>query len=238
MATMEKKRLLHAIKVIIFCGLFFAMPLLADDLSREDREFLQQYSNIEQYANEVKAEMSDFKAPCLKDLSSQDIDFMHNAHKEAMNISQQQLKQQQEKMNINTYSSQVLIFLSFSMPDVAIKQWLLQAEKIHAPVLIKGLINNSIKDTVGKINEFVNENSKAGIYIDPVRFKQFNIIKVPAVVLTEKIDPLCVGDSCTQSPFVVVYGNASLNAALEHMEKNSELSELAGQQLELLKGHK
>ena len=47
-------------------------------------------------------------------------------------------------------SGDVLIFISFSMPEESLKQWIAQAQRIHAPLIIRGLINNSFTETQAK----------------------------------------------------------------------------------------
>src|ERR1700721_885673 len=72
----------------------------------------------------------------------------------------------------------ILIFVSFSMPKESLKGWMDEAEKIHAPLVIRGLVNNSFKETVKKMTELANDNH-GGVQLDPTLFKAFNIKQVP-----------------------------------------------------------
>ena len=101
----------------------------------------------------------------------------------------------------------IAIFVSFSMPKESIKGWINQAKKVGASVYIRGLVNNSFKDTAKAVNELIQDN-KGGLLIDPTLFKKHAIIQVPAVVLLD------------EDNFDVVYGNVTLDYALEKINKS------------------
>ena len=113
--------------------------------------------------------------------------------------------------SIQAFSSEkqsILIFVSFSMPKASLKAWIHDTQKIHAPIIIRGLVNNSFKDTQKAIFDLIKEDhSLGGMQIDPLSFKKFNIEKVPAVVLTRGQD------------FDVIYGNATLDYALKKLHE-------------------
>lgn len=239
MAYLEKKRLLHVMKkliLIVIClvlsGVGFSNEVSIDELNMMN----EQANKVEEYSKNIEKEFKNFQPPCLKNLSKDDLDVMNKAKEQAINISQEALKKQQQNMGFNNNDLQVLIFLSFSMPEVAIKQWLLQAEKINAPVMIKGLVDRSLKTTMAKMKKFADDGSKAGVYVDPVRFKQYGINKVPAVVVSEKIDVGCVGDECKVPPYLLVHGNGSLHSALEAMKGDNELGDIASKYLSKIRG--
>ena len=116
----------------------------------------------------------------------------------------------------------IIIFISFSMPKQSIKDWLFEADKIGANVVMRGLINNSFKDTIGAIYDLIKYNQVQGIAIDPTLFKKFHINKVPAVVVVDSFDN-----------YDVVYGDVTLDYALRaiahhgEVEKNQVQKELA-----------
>ena len=105
-------------------------------------------------------------------------------------------------------SSSVMVFVSFSMPKESLKAWMHEAQKIHAPIILRGLINNSFKDTQKAIFDLIKEDhSLGGMQIDPLSFKKFNISKVPAVVLTRDRE------------FDVIYGNVTFDYALKKLHE-------------------
>lgn len=112
--------------------------------------------------------------------------------------------------------SQILIFVSFSMPKASLKGWMTQAQKINAPIYIRGLVNNSFKDTFKAVGELV-EDQKGGVLIDPPLFKKYSITQVPAVVVREQDSNL----------FDIVYGDVTLDYALEKIVKMSSRTDLA-----------
>ncbi len=99
-------------------------------------------------------------------------------------------------------STPILIFVSFSMPKESIKGWINQARKINAAVYIRGLVNNSFKDTTLAVHELVKEQP-GGLLIDPTLFKKYAVTQVPAVVVTSGND------------FDVIYGDVTLDYALK-----------------------
>lgn len=115
------------------------------------------------------------------------------------------------------YASQIIdkniiIFVSFSMPDESLKGWLREANIINAPVIVRGFINNSFKDTINKIGILTTDNH-GGVQIDPMLFERFHVDKVPAVIVVK--DPDCMpGMSCTLD-YAVVYGDVTLSYALK-----------------------
>lgn len=119
--------------------------------------------------------------------------------------------------------SNVIIFVSFSMPKESIKGWMNEAKKINAPVVIRGLVNNSFKETIRKLNDLMSDN-QGGVQLDPVLFNQFNIKQVPAVVVRDgKLHD-------------VVYGDVHLDYALQTIIKRDDgLSSLAEKSLATLR---
>ncbi|HZW61156.1 MAG TPA: type-F conjugative transfer system pilin assembly protein TrbC [Candidatus Babeliales bacterium] len=121
--------------------------------------------------------------------------------------------------------SNVLVFVSFSMPQTSIKGWMNEAEKIHAPVVIRGLVNNSFKATIQKMTELASDNH-GGVQLDPTLFKTFNIKQVPAVVVTNNAN--CLPNQTCTNTYDVVYGDVHLDYALEKIARqNDELSSIA-----------
>lgn len=126
--------------------------------------------------------------------------------------------------------STVLIFLSFSMNDESIQGWMREASKINAPVIIRGLVDNSFKATVAKIASL---KIKTGLQVDPILFKKFDINQVPAVVVVDTAK--CLPMQSCQQVFDVIYGNVHLSYALKKIvEQNDDLSPIANDALKNL----
>lgn len=141
---------------------------------------------------------------------------------------------------INSYcygmtESNVLIFVSFSMPKESLKGWINDADRIHAPVIIRGLVNNSFKETTRKMSDLVKDN-KGGIQLDPTLFKTFDIKQVPAVVVTKSLN--CPPNQTCIPDFDVIYGDVHLDYALRKIaDQNDNLSSIAQAALNDLRGN-
>lgn len=125
--------------------------------------------------------------------------------------------------NTQAPSSSVIIFVSFSMPKESLRGWIKEAEKIKAPIVIRGLVNNSFAETTKTVMSILPEN-RGGVQLDPTLFKRFHIDKVPAVVV---IDPACLSkESC--NAYDVIYGNVPLSYALTKIiQQKNQLSPYA-----------
>jgi conjugal transfer pilus assembly protein TrbC len=112
--------------------------------------------------------------------------------------------------------SHLLIFVSSSMPTESLVQWLQEAQTLQAPVLLRGVVNQSLANTLTWIQPLLAQaGNGGGIAIDPVAFETYGITTVPAVVISD--DPAaCYSNAlCKAPPFDVVAGNSSLKAACE-----------------------
>lgn len=119
----------------------------------------------------------------------------------------------------------VYIFISFSMPNESIKGWMNEGEKIGAPVVTRGLVNNSFKETLKKVSEFTHDN-KGGVQIDPNLFRRFHIDRVPAVVVSK--NESCLPTQTCMDEFDVIYGDVTLSYALKKIAvRNDALSPIA-----------
>ena len=110
-------------------------------------------------------------------------------------------------------AADVFIFVSFSMPENSLRQWTMQAKKIDAPLLLRGLVDNSMKKTLQQLTSI--QGMEPGMQIDPEHFKEFGVTKVPAVVLSDGLK------------FDVVYGDQSLQSALWQIQMTGALSDEA-----------
>ncbi len=122
-------------------------------------------------------------------------------------------------------NDQVLIFVSFSMPTASLAQWFNQAEKIQAPLVIRGLVNQSFQQTQTQIHGLLTEHS-GGFMLDPRLFDQYQINQVPAVVVWDASASCSQAQSCIH-PYDVVYGNVSLEYALETIVKHGDNAAIA-----------
>lgn len=102
----------------------------------------------------------------------------------------------------------VTVFVSLSMPNSSIQAWIEDANQYQATVVLRGLVNNSLKETIARMKSLFTEETLMGIRIDPNAFRRYNIEAVPAVV---------VDDASTNS-YTVIYGDTSLASALKSLD--------------------
>lgn len=101
-------------------------------------------------------------------------------------------------------------FLSASLPEQDVAMLIRAAEHRHIPVYFRGLLGDSLEQTAGYIRHMVSTYHIRGIYIDPVRFAQYGVTQVPALVKKcgDRVD--------------IIYGNIALNQALELLSERGE----------------
>ena len=118
--------------------------------------------------------------------------------------------------------SDLLIFVSFSMPKESLKLWAEQASRIGCPLLLRGFVDNDLTKTTAKMHAMFGEKANIEILIDPEKFQKFNINIVPAVVIVEPEQKDANDDSVPY--FDVVYGDTSLEEALNRIAKSESLA--------------
>lgn len=196
---MEEEKLLHILKLIGLC--FFMINSCLASISLEERSL----QKSEKYRNEIINQQNNIYRM---------IDGFDK--KEFLKVQKQKLNEAYKNQGKPRDESNIQIFVSFSMPDIALKNIMNQAEKYNASVVIRGLINNSMLETLNKINKLVKENKgKGGLQIDPNLFDEYKIYQVPAIVLSENNN----ND--------VVYGLGSIEEALQTFVENGSSSDLA-----------
>lgn len=76
---------------------------------------------------------------------------------------------------------EILVFVSFSMPAISLKELSREAKKYNARLILRGIYQDSFKRTVEKILE--TDKNGLSLEINPNLFRQYRIQKVPTFVL-------------------------------------------------------
>lgn len=84
---------------------------------------------------------------------------------------------------IGETKKEILVFVSFSMPKLSLKELSREAGKHNAKLILRGLYRESFKKTAEKILEI--DKKGMGLEIDPKLFKRYGIKQVPTFVLIE-----------------------------------------------------
>lgn len=121
--------------------------------------------------------------------------------------------------------SSILVFVSFSMPDQSLVNILRDAQKIHASVVIRGLIDNSFSKTFSRVTQLVKQGGGGGVELNPLWFKRFQITQVPTVIVLQQPLSCSPPQDCSltlSDHFDKISGNISLIAALKEIAHRGE----------------
>ena len=75
----------------------------------------------------------------------------------------------------------ILIFVSFSMPKKLLWSYFEQAKLYNAKLVMRGLVNNSFKDTVKSMD--IGDNKILRLEVNPKLFKAYQVKRVPTIVV-------------------------------------------------------
>lgn len=115
----------------------------------------------------------------------------------------------------------LLVFVSLSMPEGSLMRLAQQAERAGAVLVLRGLKNNSFKETAEEIRKY-EQKTKATWQINPPAFTKFSVKSVPAFVLAKADQALSPGaDGCADpGAYAAVSGDVSLDFALEAITRS------------------
>lgn len=115
----------------------------------------------------------------------------------------------------------VLIFVSFAMPEVTLQRLVDQAARAGATLVLRGLFNSSIRDTVTRMQALIGTR-RVAVQIDPEAFDRYGISRTPTFVMIMH-DPAaeaCASRSCLSAhPFTKVAGDVSLEYAMQYLSQ-------------------
>lgn len=117
---------------------------------------------------------------------------------------------------------ELFIFVSNSMPEQSLKQWAIQGDKVGGTLVLRGFIDDSPKRTIERVIELFGQNESSGFSVDPERFEQLAIDKVPAVAIVLPEAVLHEGEQDPKPLFEVVYGDVPLDEALSVIIKSGK----------------
>ena len=138
-----------------------------------------------------------------------------------------------------TAGTEVIVFMSLSVPEASWRQWSREAARIGAPMVLRGVKPGGLADTVGEIRkrlgefggvgELASEGPQGaapvrgaaplqGAALDPRLFRLFRVAHVPAVAVVPGGVPPCESRGCSADPAPphdLVTGNIGLESALD-----------------------
>ena len=132
--------------------------------------------------------------------------------------------------------SDAVIFVSFSMPQKSLEQWLEVSRQLHVPLVLRGMVDNSIKKTESLIIPLVKK-VHGGFQVNPVLFRAFKIQQVPAIVVINHNGCHTDAECGEAKQFDVIYGQTTMNYALSQLAaKGEEAPQVAEALLRTLPG--
>lgn len=138
---------------------------------------------------------------------------------------QQQGQAMQENANqLQRARSDIVVLVSFSMPEASLKRWVADASRVGAVIELRGLTNQSFQETTQKILALSNHQGAAW-RINPKDFEQYQVTTVPAVIVFNPQLPM---------QFDSVQGDGTLEAALSRIAEEGQEQEHAKDMLSLL----
>ena len=115
----------------------------------------------------------------------------------------------------------LLVFVSLAMPRPTLQRLIEQAARARASVILRGLANGSLRETVAQVQPLIGQRQVA-VQIDPQAFDRFAIARVPSFVLVRdgtRPESCAAGSCAPPEAFLRTAGDVSLDYALEHMQR-------------------
>lgn len=111
----------------------------------------------------------------------------------------------------------LIIFVSFSIPDDKLIAYSKQAKEAGATLVLRGLYEHSLTKT--QIKAAPLNTAMAGYEINPVLFRKFKVNKVPSIILVDAESADVLENGCAQdAAFLKVDGDVSIQQALHIMQ--------------------
>lgn len=133
--------------------------------------------------------------------------------------------------------SDLMVFISLSMPEHVIKALARQAKEAGAVMVLRGLKGGSWPET-WKALAALNQGIGAEWIIHPEGFKQFKVAKVPSIVLADGRTASVMEDGCAETgSYTALAGDVSIEQALGIIKMRGEpvISQLAMDRLARLR---
>lgn len=131
----------------------------------------------------------------------------------------------------------LMVFASFTMPELTLKKLIADANRAGGVVVLRGFKDGSLKNTAEAVSKL--GEAAGNVQINPEAFKKYRINAVPAVVLVKPDGQELVDDEGCALPdnYVMVAGDVGLGYALDDISQRSlEFGEIATRYGRPLKG--
>lgn len=185
---------------------------LEDLIASQDHIIKNNMPHATQFINEVKANTSKRQLRAKEIIENTNLNCKKYANTDWFN----QLNLPQAPYSIDNSPHELYVFVSLSMPQSRLINLLQEAKLYDGIVVLRGLKNNSYKDTANFMQPII-KTAAAGIIIEPNLFEKYDVSKVPTFILN---DPII-------KKYDKAKGNVSLKYALEEISRAGELTSTA-----------
>jgi conjugal transfer pilus assembly protein TrbC len=137
------------------------------------------------------------------------------------NIDIEDIAKRYERKVAASRQDELIVFVSYSMPKESLLRVVKETSRVGGTVVLRGFINDSLKETVAAITEL--GETRANVVINPNSFKKYRIESVPTLVLTKPVPGERVDETGCAFPddFIAISGDVSLGYGLEQIAKQS-----------------
>lgn len=116
-------------------------------------------------------------------------------------------------------SLDLLVLVSLSMPEGALRKLAEQAERAGATLVFRGLKEDSMTK-MGEAVKQILKGRNVHVTIHPPAFQQFSVTQVPAFVLASQEAGRVLDNGCARpQTFIKVSGDVTLDYALDYIER-------------------
>ncbi len=157
--------------------------------------------------------------PVLPDMPKLDLMSIPTPDIDINNLAQQgqKIMGRIEENQPSRYESQILVFVSSSMPLKTVRNYLQQTTAIDAAIVFRGFKENSMLEMEKYMATLLDQSlsdKKPTILIDPTLYDRFDIQQVPVTLVTESEIKPCQQMPCPTPVYHTVSGDVSLPWAL------------------------
>lgn len=199
----------------------------SEEVMEQAKEWLEEQDVTGQFKKALK-DASTVKLDALKDLNKLPQVSDETLRKAQVDI-QKLVEQGQAILDGDVQEAKVedkvavYIMVSMSMPKQTLLNLIEQAEKIGAPLVFRGMINGSIKNTAQALIDLMGDdqekNKNRSLSIDPTLYSRFNINQVPAFVVASQPANRCMDGDCPTPEHYVLFGDVTLDYALDRVSR-------------------
>jgi conjugal transfer pilus assembly protein TrbC len=149
---------------------------------------------------------------------------LDNFPQPAVTPSPSELAQQFSKppvLPINAAKHELMVFVSFSMPPESLQRIVLESEKTGAHIVFRGFIGNRMMEMSQHIANLIGKH-RVEVSVNPPAFTQFQVTRVPAIVIALPNASEGMDNGCAQATrYVKVTGDVGQDFALDLIERSS-----------------